>query len=237
MNPKEQTNLRRKWRRWHNIIQDQIVWLTVSQFFHEQMTKNIKSTESGDFKNWLTDNYFLSAGVIIRQMLEKKQKRYNTISLHRLLEDIKEHYGAFPRRYFYKRMRYAESPLYEIYVNEELEEFAGSGDCVDPKKINKDLKELEKRLRPIATWTNKKVVHTELMRFSIKYPTVTDIGNAIHYLGQLASKYNRLLNAPNGNRVDNLLPTNLSSGKWKEELRMLVSRVGCAKYYMNYRNT
>jgi len=189
------------------------------------MTKNIKSTESGDFNNWLTDNYLISAGVIIRQMLEKKHRRYNTISLYRLLEDIKEYNEAFSMRYFYKRMRYAESPLNEVYINEELEEFAGFDNCVDPEKIQKDLLELEKRLRPIATWVDKKVVHIELIRSNVRYPTFTDIGNAIDYLGQLASKYNRLLNAPNKNRLDNLLPTNLSSGKWKEELRMLLSRV------------
>ena len=193
------------------------------------MTKNIKSTESGDFYNWLTDNYLISAGVVIRQMMEKKHRRFNTISLRRLLEDIKEHNGAFPMRYFYKRMRYAESPLNEVYINEELEEFEGSGICVDPKKIQKDLVELEKRLRPIATWVDKKVVHIEISRFNVKYPTVTDIGDAIHYLEQLSSKYNRLLNAPNEKRIDDLLPTNLTSGKWKEELRMLFSRVRYVK--------
>jgi len=108
MNPKEQINLRRKWRRWHNIIQDQIVWLTGSKFFYEQLTKNIKIPENGDYYNWLTDIYLLSAGVVIRQMLDKK-KNFNTLSLHRLLEDIREHNGAFSKRYFFKRMRHAES--------------------------------------------------------------------------------------------------------------------------------
>lgn len=225
MNPKEQANLRRKWRRWHNIIQDQISWLTASKFFYKQITKNNKSIESGDFYNWLTYNYLISSGVVIRQMFEKKHRRYNTISLYRLLEDIKDHYRAFPRGYFYNRMRYAESQLNEVYIDEELKEFAGSGKCVDPKEIQKDLVELEKRVRPIATWVDKKVVHIELCGFSVYYPTVKDIENTIDYLGQLVSKYNRLLNAPNEYRLDNLLPTNLSSGNWIKELRMLLSRV------------
>ena len=68
-------------------------------------------------------------------------------------------------------MRYADTPLNELYVDEELKEFAGSGNCVDPRKIQKDIVELEKRLRPIATWVDKKVVHIELCGFNVSFPS------------------------------------------------------------------
>lgn len=171
MTEKQKAQLRRKWKRWLKEICEQVSRLLVIQHVWQETGEIIKANPKIQvpslFYDWITANYTVHIGVIIRRLAESKKKwkgpYKNTVSLWRLLNDIRKHPEAVSKDYFFKR--YNGIHIKQTKVPErEFNKFAEPGaEFISPDKIKKDIEDLKKKTAKIVAYVDKQIAHWDLV--------------------------------------------------------------------------
>lgn len=193
MTQNEKRNLRIKWKRWLDKIGQYLGVLLVSYDVHKDIgrivSKNKKIQSPALLHNWTSNNYIHTVYVSIRRLTDKDPR---TISLYRLLEDIKKHPKVITRSKYVSG--YPEWMRTEGFADRDYNNFANIRDNYISKfKIERQQKNLIKNTIIIKNYTDKWVAHLDLNRKRIKRPLSRDIKKAIQCIDELYCQYNMLL--------------------------------------------
>lgn len=222
MTAKQKAQLRRKWRRWVEVITRQVINLLVSQYVWQEIGKiihaNPKIQVGSEFYTWIKDNYVAQIGTTIRRLAEpqKKGKNYkHTVSLYILLEDIAQNPDVISRSYLAKK-RYSNYPKHARAqcAQRDFAIFAeGGATSVSVDKTRKDLKTLKNKTSRIETFVHQWIAHWDSKKRIKRIPTFNEVDEAIRVLEQLTIKYRGLITGSHAATLMPIMPD------WKELLR------------------
>ena len=179
---------------------------------------NQKIQKQSLFYDWITANYTVQIGIIIRRLAESKRKwegqNKDTISLWRLLDDIRKNPEVISRDYFYERYEGSNIKNTNVPQN-EFNKFAEPGaECISDDLICNDLKSIEFRTKNITNYVDKRIAHyDEPDEWATKLPTYEEADEVIELLQKITEKYRKLI--PN----DLFLGLLTITDNWKEPLR------------------
>lgn len=221
MTKKQKVQLCEKWKIWIGEICEQVTHLLVIQHVWQETGKIIRDNPKIQvpslFYDWITANYTVQIGAIIRRLAESKKEwkgQYkDTVSLWRLLDDIRQHPEVISKDYFFKR--YNGSLLKQTDVPQrEFDKFAESGTAfISADKIKKDIEDLDRKIAKIKPYVNKRIAHWDINNPKCQIPTYEEADRIIEFLQELTLKYRSLI--PNNFFVG--LPT--FTYDWKQPLR------------------
>ena len=220
--PQQKAQLRRKWKRWVEVITRQVINLLVAQHIFKEIGgiigNNPKIQVGSEFYTWIKDNYVAQIGTTIRRLAEPQKKRKNykhTISLHILLQNIAENPDAITKDYLAKK-RYSGCPKHarSQCAQRDFAIFAESGaTSVSVGKINKDLKILKNKTCRIKTFVTQWIAHWDSKKSIRRLPTFKEFEETIKLLEQLTIKYRGLITSSHAPTLMPIMPD------WKKPLR------------------
>lgn len=191
--------MRQQWQDKITTIAKELGRLLISQqIFNETvaiMFKDKKLLSPPIFLNWLTTNYVDTVGAGIRRLADPyRKKKYNTLSLCLLLNEVKEKHTIITRTEWV-----AEYPNFmprdgEDSPNEEFNKFAAK-DCeyIDVRLLENDIQKIKKITDPIMYYVDKWIAHQDLNRDPKKAPYIKKFGDVLTFLGPIVCKYHLLL--------------------------------------------
>jgi hypothetical protein len=179
--------------RWVNLLnridKDVIKILKIQQIYkglNDIINKNneLKNTKNA-FYGWMATVYLDSVVMGIRRHIKKRR---NTISLIRLLDEIKRNHKVISRDRYIKMY---SGP--EFIANKEFDEFAGvSQPFIDVNQIEKDIVELKKKADYIEKFADKMIAHLDELEI-VEFPEYTEVQDCIEYLKNLVKYYMRII--------------------------------------------
>ncbi len=196
MTPKQNAQLRRKWRRWLKIIGNDLGWLLTSHNIFEEVQKIIKSNKKIQspplFYHWIKDNYSARIAIGIRRLVDTDRAYKRAISLYRLIEDISQNRQAITRDYYVSQ--YYKGMQKDGLAEMDFDIFANKGDpLISVYKLNRDMKSLQRETRRIRIFTNKWIAHYDLKGRIRRLPTFKDVNEALKVVDAIFCKYYLLL--------------------------------------------
>ena len=197
----------KKWAEWLKRIEDdQLRDLLVSNHIFGQFQKCTApydgTNRAAQLHEWLTINYVAFATTTIRRIVEPPNKRWKSVSLRILLEDIATNSQQLTRkRYksFYNGSRAAR------WADHHFNELVGNKRAlfISENAVRRDIKRLERACSAVHRMVNKVVAHTELDRRKLVRVKQRDLEAASKVIVGLFEKYSRLIN---GNVCSPIVP-------------------------------
>lgn len=202
-----ETQLIAKWRRWlDRIEEDQLRDLLINRRIFHQFRDCIEPYVDGDrgaeLANWMARNYVASAVTSIRRMVESPGRKWKSISLIILLEEMAKNDSLLSRERF---SRLYQSSSVKQFVNRDFAKIAGNKNdtLVRAAKINRDIRALKSACQRIKKLVDKVVGHTEEDRRKVPRVRFGEIDRAIDLLETTFKRYYILLK---GTCPDPLVP-------------------------------
>ncbi len=130
----------------------------------------------------------------VRRQLDRRR---DTVSLRRLLDDIAQHPRVASReRHIAVWLRKGPDPQLEADAHENFDRFAGGRDRdhVDAAGVRADIERLEAAGSVVEKYAHEAVAHTAAEQ-THEVPTFDELNRAIDQIGELAQKYASLLKA------------------------------------------
>lgn len=185
-----------KWQSWIDYdllreIQDLIIFKHIADAFAASLKPFAgKEVDWSDLVLWMSVNYVANTASAIRRLLDQDR---NSISLYRLLEDVKNHAA--------------------LLTPENLSTYRGDiGPWQPPGGIehalDSDLQLLSTKPQSIRSFVNKTIAHTDRHAHKITPPTYGDFNDAIHMLHRIYRTW-ALVVAGRGCQGDNPNPNDL----------------------------
>jgi len=182
----EKTKLN-KYKQWIEIICDDIKRVLTFNYINNEVQglidKNPDIQIGTTFYWWLDNIYIESIAIGIRRQIDK---RSDSISLRRLLEDIKNNPEIISRE------RFVASWNNKGWAKGSFDKLAGEGTQINTKIIENDLKIIEEKVGKIKGLANKKIAHRDKNDFQ-DLPTYKEIDECCDYLKEIVEKYFFLL--------------------------------------------
>lgn len=209
-----------KWRRWFDIIHDDIVRLASSRQIYRETVKIYRANRRlhGDytFINWVSLNYVRALAIGIRRQAELDK---DVISLARLLDDIARN-GFLVKRSWYvaevlRNRDRTDLEFVERTAQRDFNWFAPTGSSqVSSKLVQRDLDRLQHVAGKVIKFVNRRVAHWDKRRFN-DMVTYGDVHKALRTLDRLLVKYHLLI------RQAGLFgATPFIQGNWKSVFRI-----------------
>ena len=190
-------SLFRKWKQWiDRIYCDQLVPLLRNrQVFHqlqEAFRRQKDRRRSAEFAAWMVQCYVAFASTAIRRMVEEPGRRWDSVSLLILLEDLKTHDDLLTRERF--RLRYPRN-LRERFADRDFDTITRRKRALrlTASGIQKDMARLRRAAQPVKRLVNKVVAHTELDRRRIGKATYEALDQAVDVIEATFRRYSLLL--------------------------------------------
>lgn len=193
LSKREQTALRRKWRRWsRELVRDVGDLLWSRQLFddlNEIGRHNPAIGKPPAFLDWIRANYAAAVSVGVRRLIDTDRR---SISLGRLLFELIEHPGTITRAYHVS--------LYPIHLHEAAERsfdnLAGGGRrFVAERDVRSDLRRIENAAQRVYRLVNKRIAHKARPGALRRLPTYDELHRSLDMLDRLTVKYHVLLTA------------------------------------------
>ena len=193
---------RRKWRRWLDRLYPEIQSLVIARHIYLKVgaivQHNSRIQTPGDFAAWITRNYVLATSVSVRKLCDR---RSDSISLYRLLDEIRRDPSVVTRRTFLQLYSVEDRCL----AHRSFDRIAGTGRARLPASVVElDIQVLKRTERGIRRYVNKYAAHLDARNVRRRLPTFADLDSCVDQLHRLYVKYERLLSS---RRPNNLLPT------------------------------
>jgi hypothetical protein len=151
--------------------------------------------------------------VAIRRQVDR-DKRKRSVSLLRLLEEIRDHPTVLSRARYRRISRMANTHAPRGLADRGFDRLVGPRQRhVSPKAIDREIRTLEKKTYRLKRFVDKRIAHHDKSRVR-RLPTYQELGNAIAYLELLVLRYLTLFRAVHR---QNLLPA--WTYDWKEIFR------------------
>lgn len=125
------------------------------------------------FQDWIAKTYVDSIAIRIRRLVDTGK---DTISLWRLLEEMKHHASRFTRTWYLSRHSSEKHPL----LNSWFDDIAGKGArSVSRKQIVSQQKELTKTTKLVVDYANSNIAHYAKNQKKKRTPTFSDARRAL----------------------------------------------------------
>jgi|SRR5271157_1137345 len=196
------TPLIRKWRRWlKRIEREQLQDLLINQHFFHQFRDHTAScherrTEHAEFAEWIVQSYTAFVATAIRRIVETPSKRWKSISLRILLEDMAKNDIELTRERFLRLYRGSSARRFGDRDFNRITRKKGASRLTS-SRISRDIKELERACAAVHRLVNKVVAHTEEDRRKIGRMRYGDFDKAIDKIVVTFDRYALLLNGKN----------------------------------------
>lgn len=182
-----------KWRRWLNVIKQQVYSAMESRFVYRETVSIILANptlpKAGAFQERLQLWYVDSVIMAVRRQAKGGNQ---SISLARLMQDVRDHSALLSRKYW--------TGLFKGYVTEHLadgmfDNIAGAGENHLPRAIvDADLAAFRQIVVAIETWADKRIAHHDGGVTPIA-PTFADLDAALDEVGNTFQKYFSVITA------------------------------------------
>ncbi len=195
------TPLIRKWRRWlERIEREQLQDLLINQHFFHQFRDHIacraERDEHAEFTEWIVQIHTAFVATAIRRIVETPSKKWKSISLRILLEDMAKNDTELTRKRFLHLYRRSSAKRFGDRDFNTITREKGASRLTS-SRITRDIKELERACAPVHRLVNKVVAHTEEDRRKIGRQRFRDFDKAIEKIVVTFQRYALLLNGKN----------------------------------------
>lgn len=161
----------------------------------EIMFRNKKLLSPPIFLNWLTANYVDTVGAGIRRLADRySRKKYDTLSLLLLLNEVKDNHTVITRSEWV-----AEYPDFipregKNSPNEEFSKFADKkSEYIDVNLLESDIQKIKTKTEPVMYYADKWIAHLDLNRDRKQAPYIKKFGDVLAFLAPTVCKYHLLL--------------------------------------------
>jgi HEPN superfamily AbiU2-like protein len=192
----------RRWKRWLEIIRNEIVEMSHKRRVFEVIAEAFETNPAlqqngGTVWLWLAENYASTAAVAVRRQADRSRAR-PVVSLERLLTEIAANPGALTREWFVRQYVRGRPAMTREDFRErgerDFDGFAGRrAKRVSPRRIRSDRAKLRRAAARLRHYVNKRIAHRALRGYS-RAATYGDLNGAIDELGRLLARYWLLLN-------------------------------------------
>ncbi len=183
----------RKWSRWLcRIERDQLHDLLINRHIFKQLqqcaTPYRGSQTGAELSQWMVQNYVAFAATAIRRTIERPNKKWRSVSLRILLNDMAANDTVLTRDRF--RRLYGRR-IRDLFADRDFERICRKKDVkhLSATRIRRDILEIEKVCRPVERLVNKLVAHTEYDRRRIGIIKYRDLDRAIEILETTFRRY------------------------------------------------
>jgi len=181
-----------RWRRQWKVLLTDIEIIALDRHVYRQVTAMIDANPGlqvpSTFYDWMRRVYVTNMTSAIRRLVDWDTR---TISLIRLMEEIRDQPEVISRRRFAGRYRGVVRGLY----HGDFERFACPGaDKIDPGVIRLQRRGLLEAHGRLRTFVNKHVAH-RARHPMVRLPTYAELDKCVDLLEQLAKEYSLLLEA------------------------------------------
>jgi len=187
----------RKWKRWlKRIEQEQISDLVINQHIFRQFQNHVAcyrdTTQHAEFAEWILQLYTANATTTVRRVVDKTNRKWKSISLRILLEDMAKNPCELSRKHFYSRYHRSSAQRFAERDFEGITRKKGAL-SLTPNRVNRDIKELERSCAVVHRFVNKVVAHTEEDRRKIGKLKYKDLDKAIQKIVDTFQRYSLLV--------------------------------------------
>ena len=186
-----------KWRRWLDRIErDQLRDLLINRHIFNQF-RDVISPHTGtyhgaDLARWMAQNYVAFASTAIRRLVERPNRKWQSVSLVILLEELAANDTLLSRTRF---RRFYKSEIAKMIVDRDFDSIARTknSQLVSATRIRRDLRELKAITDPVKSLVDKVVAHTEHDRRKLPKIKYGQIGDAVDFIEALFKRYSLLI--------------------------------------------
>lgn len=190
------TQICQQWQNKITTIANELGRLLMSkQIFNETVKiifKDDKLYSPPIFLNWLTANYVGTIGIGIRRLTDQySRKKYNTLSMLILLNEVKENNTLITRSKWI-----AEYPNFipEDSRNETFNMFANKdSEYIDVSLLQDDIEKIKTKTEYVTYYADKWIAHLDLTRDPKQAPYIYKFGEVLEFLDPIVCKYHLLL--------------------------------------------
>jgi hypothetical protein len=189
------------------IITDDVQDLFVDHHIFWEVQKIIKANPKlqqtpGTFNHWMASNFVASAALAVRRQSDQDK---DSVSLRRLLEELKLRPDLFSRTYFTSLYKNGPAEHLKKMADHDYDKHVGAGRSeLDPVRIQQDIDLLTTKTNQIRHYVNKKLAHYDAKGLKQTVPTFTDLEDTMRSMKELVQKYNLIMRAT---WIADLLPT------------------------------
>lgn len=161
------------------------------------------------FNKWMAHMYCGASAGAVRRLIDRRK---DSISFVRLLNDVKKNSACFSREQY--KIRFANPQFPPGYLDRDYDTFIGRGkNRPEGATIESEIAELQRRTDLLKEYVDERVAHAAREQNS-KLPTFQHLDDAIDYLDQLVTRYLHLFR---GSSMRSVLPIELYD--WTEIFR------------------
>jgi hypothetical protein len=136
------------------------------------------------FYGWMGNLYAAAMSAAVRRLVDRRK---DTVSFVRLLENVKAKPSCVSRKAYKKRCTNPNLPL--KYLDKDYDGLIGPVmPHPDPVKIADEIRKLKERTEPLRRFVNEHVAHNAIQQ-SKSLPTFQELDDAIDMLEALAKRY------------------------------------------------
>lgn len=182
----DELSKRRKWRRWLSVIQTEVEALRRQQQVYHQVLERVD--DQPDLRQWVEQCYLITVSLAIRRLTDT-HPRYRTLSLLKLLDDMRKHSDCLSRRAALMGLGVNE----RNEVNRLFDTIAGRGSMHIPATvIQMWAEEFRCLAEPFRAWVDHRIAHHDY-HVDAKAPAVQQAVQVLNWLSDLTRKLCTLL--------------------------------------------
>jgi hypothetical protein len=196
-------------------IHDEVRTLKVNQYVFWEVqgiiSRNDNLRKPSTFYGWMGSMYASAMSAAVRRLIDRRR---DSLSLIRLLEDVKSNPSLFSREAY--KARCTNPNLPDDYIDADYDGLVGNGNKQpDPAVITQEIAALKEKTEILKKFVDENIAHTRLEEAKDKnLPKFQDLDDAIEFVETLVKRYLHLFR---GVGMSTLLPT--WQYDWKEIFR------------------
>ncbi|MEK6775343.1 MAG: hypothetical protein AABY87_00505 [bacterium] len=191
--PKTPAALRSKWRRWLPRLKGDVTDLYRKLQIYKELVSIVKADKKTldppAFFNWARDNYIVAICIGIRRLSDKD---LDSISLRRLLGEVALRPDVVSRDSF--RALHWQKDCTSRDADVSFDKIVGRGKShVSAQMVTADVKKLAQADERIRRFVNKRLAHHVPLGQIRRFPTLSEVEEALEVFDELFAKYNMLI--------------------------------------------
>lgn len=191
------TQKQEKWIAWSNIIlidtQKLLIKTKLFEDYARIVESNLEIQNPSDFHDWTRRNYYESALMGIRRLLDTNR---DCISLVNLMEELKCYYAELTKDFYLRDypINYGNLPTTRDYASDRFDaEFSENGEFLSQSIVEKDINDLKTKTKLVESFIDNTLAHHNKGQRGEQSISTTNVQEAIKEIEDLAIKYLELV--------------------------------------------
>jgi len=186
-----------KWVRWSDEVYNETQGLLIKTKLYDDYIEIVKNNPEiqnpRDFHDWVMRNYYESALMVIRRLVDTNR---DCISLINLLEEIKCYYQLITKEFYLREYPEGDGvlPATRDYAEDRFDEvFSSDGLTLSQEVVEADISELKKQTEIVEKFIDNTLAHRNKGPKGKQSIETKHIRTAIQRIEEIAIKYLDLL--------------------------------------------